>query len=100
MTVRQLFYALVSIREIENCLRDYQRVSKAMTKARDDGRVDFELIVESRRLQRSHHPQLPARQLAGSTVLRRSLERKRCNHRVGPGGHGQMGRTLARPSWI
>jgi hypothetical protein len=49
MTVRQCFYALVSIGEVENCLRGYQRVSKALTKARDDGRVSFDLIVDRSR---------------------------------------------------
>src|SRR5215469_1951142 len=46
MTIRQLFYRLVSILIIENCLRDYQRVSTAMTKAREDGRVPYEYIVD------------------------------------------------------
>jgi hypothetical protein len=49
MTVRQLFYRLVSVGEIENCLRAYQRVSKAMTKARNDDRIDFEWIVDRSR---------------------------------------------------
>lgn len=49
MTIRQLFYRLVSIREIENCLRDYQRVSKGMTKARNDCRIPFEWIVDRSR---------------------------------------------------
>ena len=49
MTIRQLFYRLVSVAEIENCLRDYQRVSIAMTKAREDGRVPYEWIVDRSR---------------------------------------------------
>jgi hypothetical protein len=49
MTIRQLFYRLVSAAVIGNCLRDYQRVSKAMTKARDDGRVDYDWIVDRSR---------------------------------------------------
>jgi hypothetical protein len=49
MTVRQLFYRLVSVGVIENSLADYQKVSKAMTKARNDGRVEFRLIVDRSR---------------------------------------------------
>lgn len=49
MTVRQLFYRLVSIAEVENCLHDYQRVSKAMTKARNDSRIRFSWIVDRSR---------------------------------------------------
>jgi hypothetical protein len=49
MTIRQLFYRLVSAMIIANCLRDYQRVSKTMTKARDDGRIEYELIVDRSR---------------------------------------------------
>src|SRR5215471_2314582 len=50
MTIRQLFYGLVSAVAIENCLRDYQRVSQVMTKAREDGRVPFEWIVDRSRV--------------------------------------------------
>jgi len=50
MTIRQLFYRLVSAVAIENCLRDYQRVSQVMTKAREDGRVPFEWIVDRSRV--------------------------------------------------
>lgn len=49
MTIRQLFYRLVSSAAINNCLRDYQRVVKAMTKARDDGRIPFARIVDRTR---------------------------------------------------
>jgi len=49
MTIRQLFYRLISTGEIGNCLRDYQRVSKTMTKARNDGRIDFGWIVDRSR---------------------------------------------------
>lgn len=49
MTIRQLFYRLVSAAVIDNCLADYQGVSKAMTKARDDGRVPYEWIVDRSR---------------------------------------------------
>ena len=48
-TVRQLFYRLVSIGVIENDRRAYQRVSAAMTKARNDGRVRFADIVDRSR---------------------------------------------------
>ena len=49
MTVRQLFYRLVSIGEVENTHGHYQRVSRVMTKARDDGRCDFDRIVDRSR---------------------------------------------------
>jgi hypothetical protein len=49
MTIRQLFYRLVSIAAIENNRNDYQRVSTTMTKARNDGRIDFDCIVDRSR---------------------------------------------------
>jgi hypothetical protein len=49
MTIRQLFYRLVSARYIENSRADYQRVSRMMTTARDDGRCLFEWIVDRSR---------------------------------------------------
>jgi hypothetical protein len=49
MTIRQLFYRLVSARYVENDRSDYQRVSRVMTSARDDGRCRFEWIVDRSR---------------------------------------------------
>jgi hypothetical protein len=49
MTVRQLFYRLVSVGVIANDRNDYQRVSRVMTTARDDGRCPFEWIVDRSR---------------------------------------------------
>src|SRR5271169_911749 len=49
MTIRQLFYRLVSIEHIRNTQRDYQRVSRLMTKARRDGRCSYEWIVDRSR---------------------------------------------------
>jgi hypothetical protein len=49
MTVRQLFYRIVSKGLIENSRADYQRVSRLMTKAREDARVDFDWIVDRSR---------------------------------------------------
>lgn len=53
MTIRQLFYRLVSavdaIENIENSRANYQLVSRLMTKARDDGRCDFDWIVDRSR---------------------------------------------------
>jgi hypothetical protein len=49
MTIRQLFYRLVSARCLENDRSDYQRVSRVMTNARDDGRCPFEWIVDRSR---------------------------------------------------
>ena len=49
MTIRQLFYRLVSSGLIQNDRNNYQRVSRLMTKARDDGRCDFDFIVDRSR---------------------------------------------------
>ena len=49
MTIRQLFYRLVSSQQVENSRADYQRVSRIMTTARDDGRCPFEWIVDRSR---------------------------------------------------
>lgn len=49
MTVRQLFYRLVSVGLIENDRGSYQKVSRMMTIARDDGRVQFEWIADRSR---------------------------------------------------
>jgi hypothetical protein len=49
MTIRQLFYRLVSVNVIPNDLASYQRVSEAMTKSRDDGRCSFEWIADRSR---------------------------------------------------
>jgi len=49
MTVRQLFYRLVSSGLIPNDRNNYQRVSRLMTKARGDGRCDFDYIVDRSR---------------------------------------------------
>ena len=49
MTVRQLFYRLVSIGAIENSRRDYQRLSRLMTVAREQRRIPFKWIVDRSR---------------------------------------------------
>src|SRR5882724_2926769 len=49
MTIRQLFYRLVSVAAVANTRKDYQRVSTIMTKARNDGRVGFDSIVDRSR---------------------------------------------------
>lgn len=49
MTIRQLFYRLVSKHVIENRLGDYQKVIRLMTKARKDGRVAYDWIVDRSR---------------------------------------------------
>jgi hypothetical protein len=49
MTIRQLFYRLVSVNVIPNDLPSYQRVSEVMTKSRDDGRCPFEWIADRSR---------------------------------------------------
>jgi hypothetical protein len=49
MTIRQLFYRMVSQTLLENSKLDYQRLSRFMTKAREDGRCDYDLIVDRSR---------------------------------------------------
>lgn len=49
MTVRQCFYRLVSVGEIQNCIADYRRVSQILTTARNDGRIRFAWIVDRSR---------------------------------------------------
>jgi hypothetical protein len=49
MTVRQCFYRLVSAGLIDNCIRDYRRISVILTKARNDGRINFDWIVDRSR---------------------------------------------------
>jgi hypothetical protein len=49
MTIRQLFYQLVSRGVLENSLKSYSLVSRTMTKAREDGRVDYDYIVDRSR---------------------------------------------------
>jgi len=49
MTLRQCFYRLVSIGVIENTHKDYQALSTYLTKARGDGRIQYEWIVDRSR---------------------------------------------------
>jgi hypothetical protein len=49
MTIRQLHYRLVSALITENCDRDYKLVSRIMTKARRDKRVDYGWITDRSR---------------------------------------------------
>jgi len=49
MTIRQLFYRLVSAGMVPNDQGHYQLVSRVMTKAREDGRVPFNYIVDRSR---------------------------------------------------
>jgi hypothetical protein len=49
MTVRQLFYRLVSNGTLGNTKKDYQLTSKVMTKARTDGRCSWNWIVDRSR---------------------------------------------------
>jgi hypothetical protein len=49
MTIRQLFYRMVSQHLLENSKLDYQRLSRFMTKAREDGRCDYDHIVDRSR---------------------------------------------------
>jgi hypothetical protein len=49
MTLRQLFYRLVSTEALENSHADYVRLSRVMTRAREDGEIDFKDIVDRSR---------------------------------------------------
>jgi hypothetical protein len=49
MTLRQCFYRLVSKGVIENSRSDYQGLSRILTKARNDGRIEFEWITDRSR---------------------------------------------------
>lgn len=49
MTIRQLFYRLVSKSRVPNNLASYQMVSRIMTKCRDDGRCPFDWIADRSR---------------------------------------------------
>lgn len=49
MTIRQLFYRLVSAALIVNTQADYHKVSRLMTKARRDDRCPYEWIVDRSR---------------------------------------------------
>lgn len=49
MTIRQLFYRLVSKSRVPNNLASYQMVSRIMTKCRDDGRCPFAWIADRSR---------------------------------------------------
>jgi 5S rRNA maturation endonuclease (ribonuclease M5) len=49
MTVRQLFYRLVSAGVLKNSDKHYHYVSRMMTKARLDGRIEFDWIVDRSR---------------------------------------------------
>lgn len=49
MTVRQLFYRLVSDQALENSVRDYKKLSRVMTDARESAQVPFEWIVDRSR---------------------------------------------------
>jgi hypothetical protein len=49
MTIRQLFYAVVVRELILNLTKDYKRVSRIMTKARNDDRCPWEWIVDRSR---------------------------------------------------
>jgi hypothetical protein len=49
MTVRQLFYRLVSVGQLENTHADYRGVSRILTIAGEDGRIDWDAIVDRSR---------------------------------------------------
>lgn len=73
MTIRQLFYRLVSIREIQNSLRCYQRVSRVMTKAREDNRCAWNWIVD--RSRPAYQPSVWANPLGYAEAVKRSYRK-------------------------
>jgi len=49
MTLRQLFYRLVSVQALDNRQTDYQRLSRILTDAREREEIDYEWIVDRSR---------------------------------------------------
>jgi len=49
MTLRQLFYRLVSVEALQNLQTDYQRLSRIMTEAREREEIPFEWMVDRSR---------------------------------------------------
>lgn len=49
MTLRQLFYRLVSAAIVNNARSDYQKLSRIMSRARERGEIPFEWIVDRSR---------------------------------------------------
>ena len=109
MTVRQLFYRLVSAAVIANTMNHYKRVSTVLTKARNDGRVDFDFIVDRSRPEYmplvfedagricGHDAQLvPEGLLAAPTESRRNLVREGQHHRLNRGASRNARRQSAR----
>jgi hypothetical protein len=73
MTIRQLFYRLVSAGSIENDRSSYQRVTRMMTTARDDGRCDPTYIVDRSRPEYS--PSVWENSSAYAEVVRNSYRK-------------------------
>lgn len=73
MTIRQLFYRLVSIGEIQNSLRFYQRVSRVMTKAREDRRCPWGWIVD--RSRPAYQPSVWANPSGYAEAVKRSYRK-------------------------
>src|SRR5215469_1982201 len=65
MTVRQLFYQMVSAALIDNSIDNYRLVSRITTIARNDGRIAFGWIVDRSRPEYSPNVFDDARQYAG-----------------------------------
>jgi hypothetical protein len=73
MTVRQLFYRLVSAGLIPNSHREYCRVSRLMTKARRDERCPFEWLVD--RSRPTYEPNVFENPQDYAEVIKRSYRR-------------------------
>ena len=73
MTIRQLFYRLVSIGEIQNSLGCYQRVSRVMTKAREDNRCPWNWIVD--RSRPAYQPSVWANPSGYAEAVKRSYRK-------------------------
>jgi hypothetical protein len=68
MTIRQLFYRLVSVQALENSVPEYKKLSRVMTDARESGQVPFEWIVD--RSRPTYAPTVFDNLKAGLTALR------------------------------
>jgi hypothetical protein len=73
MTIRQLFYALVVRELLQNAQEDYKRVSRIMTKSRNDGRCPWEWIVD--RSRQIYSPGVWRDPAAYAEVIKRSYRK-------------------------
>ena len=82
MTLRQLFYRLVSTEALENSRADYVRLSRVMTRAREEGKIDYDHIVDRSRPEYEPNvwDDLPGYLMAVRRSFRRDLWRDQPCH--------------------